>query len=115
MLTKILKACSFGVIAFWLVTLGWLLSECYCTGYDGPMWEWQYLGVDHWKALTTIESCMSWDVHKIAGEGGVRVWWNMPVLGVLLWWLAALLPRRQRERYTEAEIQDIRGKARPRL
>ena len=32
MLTKILKACLLGVIAFWLVTLGWLASECYGTG-----------------------------------------------------------------------------------
>ena len=115
MLTKILKACSLGVIAFWLVTLGWLLSECYGTGYDAPMWEWGFYGTDHWRALTTVESCMSWDVHKIAGENGVRVWWNMPVLGILLWWLGSLLPRPSKARYSEAEIQDIRDKARRRL
>ena len=37
-----------------------------------------------------MESCMSWDVHKIAGENGVRAWWNIPLMGVLLWWLAIL-------------------------
>lgn len=115
MLTRTLKACSLGVIGFWLVTLGWLLSECYGTGYDAPIWEWGFYGTDHWRALTTVESCMSWDVHKVAGDHGVRVWWNMPVLGILLWRLATLLPRHRQERYTKAEIQDIRDKARARL
>ena len=88
--TKILNASSLVVLAVWLVSLGYLVGECYSTGYDRPIWEWQYLGVDHWKALNTMESCMSWDVHKIAGENGVRAWWNIPLMGVLLWWLAIL-------------------------
>ena len=79
------------------------------------MWDWQCLGVDHWKALTTIESCMSWNVHMVAGEDGVRIWWNMPLLGILLWWLVPLLSRRYKARFAEAGIQDTRDKARRRL
>ena len=45
--TKILNASSLVVLAFWLVSLGYLVGECYSTGYDRPIWEWQYLGVDH--------------------------------------------------------------------
>jgi hypothetical protein len=97
------------------------------------MWEWQYLGVDHWKALTNIESCMSWDVYKVAGQKGVRIWWNMPLLGILLWSLASLLNRRthfsggdnphdryeralrRHRRYGELHKQEIRERAKRRL
>ena len=129
----ILKTLSVSVLAFWLASLGYLVGECYGTGYDGPMWEWQYLGVDHWKALTTIESCMSWDVYKVAGQTGVRIWWNMPLLGILLWSLASLLNRRthfsggddphdryeralhRHRRYGELDKQEIRARAKRRL
>ena len=111
-MTLILKTLSVSVLAFWLVSLGYLAGECYGTGYDGTIWEWQYLGVDHWTAFSTIESCMSWEVSTVVGEDGVRMWWNMPLLGVLLWWLGSLLSRPSKTRYSESEIQDIRDKAR---
>ena len=110
--TKILNASSLVVLAFWLVSLGYLVGECYSTGYDRPIWEWHYLGVDHWKALNTMESCMSWDVHKIAGEDGVRVWWNMPVLGILLWWLGSLISMSPYRRYADDDVAAVREKAR---
>lgn len=115
MLIKILKACSLCVIAFWLVTLGWLASDCHGQWYGGPIWEWQAIGVDNWETFTTLESCISEEVYQVGGEGSPRVFWNLPLMGILPWWLATLLPRHRQERYTKAEIQDIRDKARARL
>lgn len=126
-LELILKIAAVVVLVFSLASLGYLLSVCYGAGYDGPVWEWTYLGVDHWTAFSTIESCMSSEVSTVVGVDRVHLWWNMPTLGVLLWWLGHLLNRqriwksrfdraeRKRRRYTGAEIRDIRDKARRRL
>ena len=126
-LPLILKIAAVVVLVFSLASLGYLLSVCYGAGYNGPIWKWKYLGADHWTAFSTIESCMSWEVSSLVGVDRVRLWWNMPTLGVLLWWLGHLLNRqriwksrfdgaeRKRRRYTGAEIQDIRDKARRRL
>ena len=126
-LPLILKTASVVVLVFSLASFGYLLSVCYGAGYDGPVWEWTYLGINHWTAFSTIESCMSWEVSTVVGVDRVRLWWNMPTLGVLLWWLGHLLNRkriwkrrfdgaeRKRRRYTGAEIRDIRDKARRRL
>ena len=126
-LELILKTAAVVVLVFSLASLGYLLSVCYGAGYNGPVWKWTYLGADHWTAFSTIESCMSWEVSRLVGVDRVRLWWNMPTLGVLLWWLGHLLNRqriwksrfdgaeRKRRRYAGAEIQDIRDKARRRL
>lgn len=126
-LPLILKIAAVVVLVFSLASLGYLLSVCYGAGYDGPVWEWTYLSADHWTAFSPIESCMSWEVSTLIGVDRVRLWWNMPTLGVLLWWLGHLLNRqriwkrrfdgaeRKRRRYAGAEIQDIRDKARRRL
>lgn len=126
-LELILKIAAVTVLVFSVASLGYLLSVCYGAGYDGPVWEWTYLGVDHWTAISTIESCMSSEVSTVVGVDRVHLWWNMPILGVLLWWLGHLLNRqriwksrfdraeRKRRRYTGAEIRDIRDKARRRL
>ena len=126
-LELILRIAAVLVLVFSLASLGYLLSVCCGAGYDGPVWQWTYLGVDHWTALSTIESCMSWEISIVVGVDRVRLWWNMPTLGVLLWWLGHLLNRqrswksrfdraeRKRRRYARAEIQDIRDKARRRL
>ena len=89
-LTPILKTASVIVLVFWLASLGYLLSVCYGAGYDGPVWEWAYLGVDHWTAFSDIESCMSWEVLTWVGLNRVYLWWNMPLLVILLWWLGSL-------------------------
>ena len=126
-LELILKTAAVVVLAFSLTSLGYLLSVCYGAGYDGPVWEWKYLGVDHWTAFSATESCMSSEVSTLVGMDRVHLWWNMPTLGVFLWWLGHLLNRqriwkrrferaeRTRRRYTGTEIQDIRDKARRRL
>ena len=126
-LELILKTAAVVVLAFSLTSLGYSLSVCYGAGYDGPVWEWKYLGVDHWTAFSATESCMSSEVSTLVGMDRVHLWWNMPTLGVLLWWLGHLLNRqriwksrfdraeRTRRRYTGTEIQDIRDKARRRL
>ena len=94
-LPLILKSASFAVLALWLVSIGYLTSECYGSGYEGTLWEWQYIGVDHWKAFTNIESCMSESVYEVGGKTAVRVWWNMPLLVILLWWLGSMFTRRR--------------------
>ena len=106
-LTPILKTASVIVLVFWLASLGYLLNVCYGAGYDGPVWEWQYLGVDAWTALSTIESCMSWEVSTVTGVDRVRLWWNMPTLGVLLWWIGHLLNRQRiwKRRFAKGERQ----------
>ena len=126
-LELILKIAAVMVLVFSLASLGYLLSVCYEAGYDGTVWEWTCLGVDHWTDLSSIESCMSWEVSTVFGVDRVHLWWNMPMLAVLLWWLGHLLNRqriwknrfdraeRTRRRYTGAEIRDIRDKARRRL
>ena len=126
-LELILKTAAVVVLAFSLTSLGYLLSVCYGAGYDGPVWEWKYLGVDHWTAFSATESCMSSEVSTLVGMDRVHLWWNMPTLGVLLWWLGHLLNRqriwksrfdraeRTRRRYAGTEIQEIRDKARQRL
>ena len=94
-LPLILKTASVVVLVFSLASFGYLLSVCCGAGYDGPVWEWTYLGVDHWTAFSTIESCMSWEISSVVGVDRVRGWWNMPILGVLLWWLGHLLQIRK--------------------
>lgn len=132
-MTVMLKTLSVSVLALWLVSLGYLVGECYGTGYDGPIWDWQYLGVNHWQAMTAVESCMSWEIHKLAGEHSVRIWWNLPLLGVLLLSLGSFLRRRihlaggddphdryeralhRHRRYGELDKQEIRNQAKRRL
>ena len=38
---------------------------------------------------------MSWEVSTVTGVDRVRLWWNMPTLGVLLWWIGHLLNRQR--------------------
>lgn len=110
-LTPILKTASVVVLLFWLASLGYLLRVCYGANYDGPVWEWQYLGVDAWTAFSTIESCISLEVSAVVAEDRVRLWWNLPTLGLLLWWIGHLLNRqriwksRSPERSLKADIK----------
>ena len=115
MLTKILKACSLGVIAFWLVTLVWLASDCHGQWYGGPIWEWQVVGVDNWETFTTLESCISQEVYQVGGEGAPRVFWNLPLMGILLWWLGSLIAMRPYRRYSDDDVAAVREKARRKL
>lgn len=94
-LTTICKALAVSVLVIWLVSTTYLANECHSICYDGPVWHWQVLGVDSWDTLNTIESCVSQHVYETAGIGSPSIWWNMPLLGIFLWWLGTLLNKHQ--------------------
>ena len=71
---------GWAVMALWLVTAGYLAHRCY--GYDGPMWEWQILGVDYWRGLSAIESCMTGTADGWGGVLALRLLWGAPMLGI---------------------------------
>ena len=76
----ILAWLGWAMMALWMVTAGYLAYGCY--GYDGPMWEWQILGVDYWKGLSAIESCMTGTADNWGGVLARRLLWGAPMLGI---------------------------------
>ena len=76
----ILAWLGWAVMTLWLVTAGYLAYGCY--GYDGPIWEWQTLGVDYWKSLSAIESCMTGTDDDWGGVPARRLLWGAPMLGI---------------------------------
>lgn len=76
----ILAWLGWGGMALWMVTAGYLAYGCY--GYDGPIWEWQYLGVDHLDGLSAIESCMTGTADDSGGILARRLLWGAPMLGI---------------------------------
>ena len=91
-------------MALWMVTAGYLAYGCY--GYDGPVWEWQILGVDYWKGLSAIESCMTGTADNwggvpsaavVMGCADARHWLGDDSLSGLRSW---------RRRHTEVQCTD---------
>lgn len=108
----ILKTASLIFMVLYLGALGYLISHCYGENYDGPIWEWQIIGLDYWETLSTFESCISQEVHEVGGEGSTRVFWNGPMFGIGLWMLGHLVGMRP---YARADKDEVREKARRRL
>ena len=76
----ILACLGWAVMALWMVTAGYLAYGCY--GYDGPMWEWQYLGADYRNSLSAIESCMTGAADDWGGVLARRLLWGAPMLSI---------------------------------
>jgi hypothetical protein len=76
----ILAWLGWAVMALWMVNVGYLALGCY--GYDGPVWEWQILGVDNWRGLSAIESCMTGTADDWGGVLARRLLWGAPMLGI---------------------------------
>ena len=72
-------------------------------------------GVDNWKTFTTLESCISQEVYQVGGEGSPRVFWNVPLMGILLWGLGSLTAMRPYRRYSDDDVAAVREKARRKL
>ena len=68
----ILAWLGWAMMALWMVTAGYLAYGCYGCG---PMWEWQILGVDYWKDLSAIESCMTGTADNKGGVLARQLLW----------------------------------------
>ena len=73
------------------------------------------VGVDNWETFTTLESCISQEVYQVGVEGSPRVFWNLPLMGILLWWLGSLIAMRPHRRYSDDDVAAVREKARRKL